>query len=255
MNAIGRAAMLSSVLLVAPLFSRGQSQIAPPDAERVAGNSGTLTQRGGQMRVICSGDQLTISANGSPLSTILSEVSRCSGAKIDGAEAAARMRFFETIGPAPIEEVLASLLDATGINYVIQVSDSNPRKIATILLLPRAERGATTGSADDPSTSSGRRALLKQMQQNPRDTEAAIPQDDPVGAVDSGATETRSSDTADSMPDPGEHPQPTTARVPAVAVGSTPASSQMTLQDRIADMQRMFEQRKQMVQDQNTRPH
>jgi len=45
------------------------------------------------------------------------------------------------------------------------------------------------------------------------------------------------------------------ARVPSATVDSAPASSQMNLQDRINEMQRMFEQRKQMVQGQNSRPN
>lgn len=254
MNQIRRFAMLSSSLLALPLCSRAQNQPALAAPQKVPLPLSTQVQQGGRAKVICSGDQLTISANGSPLSSILAEVSRCSGAKIDGSEAAARTRLFETIGPAPIEEVLASLLDATGINYVIQVSDANPRKVATVMLLARAEHG-NGGSLDDQSMSGGRRAFLKQVQQNSRDVEEAAPSDESTANVDAGAAEARSGDAPDSSPVAVEHPQATNARVPAVTADSAPASSQMNLQDRIADMQRMFEQRKQMLQNQNSHSH
>ena len=251
MSSVRRVAMLSAVLIGAPWVVCAQVDATPMSATG-ATSPGIAREQSGQMKVVCSGDQLTITANGNSLSTILSEVSRCSGAKIDGAEAAARTKLFETIGPAPIQEVLTSLLDATGINYVIQVSDSNPRKVATVMLLARTERGSGS-PAEDTSGLSGRRALLKQMQEPSRlEEEAASEDGSPVAeAAGDGA---RAADGLDAGP--GPTPPPTSsARVPTAAANSTPASSQMSLQDRIAEMQRMFEQRKQMLQDQNSHPH
>lgn len=252
MNQIRRSAMLNFVLLISALCSLAQDPPALTTTGTATAPVRSLAQQGGQTKVICSGDQLTISANGSPLSTILSEVSRCSGAKIDGSESTVRMKVFETIGPAPIREVLTSLLDATGMNFVIQVSDVNPRKIATVLLLSRAERAS---GGEEPSIPAGHRTFLKQMQQNSRETEEAAPADESADVNAGIAAEARSGDAPDSGLAAVEGPQATAARVPAAAVDSAPTSSQMNLQDRIADMQRMFEQRKQMLQDQNSHPH
>ena len=251
------SATVSLVMLAGSFFSWAQSG-GPAHSSAVNDGqlSGTPMQQDAPMKVTCKGDQLTISANGSSLSTILSEVSRCSGAKIDGSEAATRMRFFETIGPAPIQEVLSSLLDASGINYVIQVSDSNPRKIATVLLLARADHGSPGDLSDDPTLSAGRRAFLKQARQNSRDTEEAPENAEQPAAVETRAAENFATDNPTPVPTPLEPPPPpTAARVPSAAVDSTPASSQMNLQDRITEMQRMFEQRKQMVQNQTPRSH
>jgi hypothetical protein len=165
------------------------------------------------------------------------------------------MRFFETIGPAPIQEVLSSLLDASGINYVIQVADSNPRKIATIMLLARADSGSSGDLTDNPSLSSGRRAFLKQLRQSSGEAEQVAPLNEPAANADTSIAETPSSTSLDPAPTPLEPPPTSTARVPTPTTDSTPASSQMNLQDRIADMQRMFEQRKQMVQEQKSVQH
>jgi hypothetical protein len=247
-----QAIVVSVAMLAVPLSSWAQNEVAAGGGTETAQSP---TQQGGQMKVVCKGDQLTISANGSPLSSILSEVGRCSGAKIDGADAAGKMRFFETIGPAPIQDVLSSLLDASGINYVIQVSDSNPRKIATVLLLARADRVSSGDSPDDPSLSASRRAFLKQMRQNSRDIEEASPANDPAANAEGSAAETLSGNNPEPVPTPLEPPPATTARIPSPTSDSAPASSQMNLQDRITDMQRMFEQRKQMVQGQSSHPH
>jgi hypothetical protein len=256
MRSTNRAAMIAFTMLTVSLYSRAQSgDVLHPVAATGIQSTATPVQQVGQMKVICKGDQLTISANGSSLSTILSEVSRCSGAKIDGAEAATKMRFFETIGPAPIQEVLSSLLDASGMNYVIQVADANPRKIATIMLLARADNGSSSDLTDNPSLSSGRRAFLKQLRQNSGETEQVAPVNEPAASADTSVAENPSSSSPDPTPAPLEPPPTSTARVPIPTADSTPASSQMNLQDRIADMQRMFEQRKQMVQEQKSVQH
>lgn len=255
MNLIRRFAILGSVPLALSLCSLAQNSSALAVSETTPSPLSPQAQQGSRAKVICSGDQLTISANGSPLSSILAEVSRCTGAKIEGSETAAHTRFFETIGPAPIHEVLASLLDATGINYVIQVSDLNPHKVATVMLLARSEHGNTGASLDDRSTSGARRGFLKQMQQNSRDAEEAAPPEESAASLDAGAAEARSGEVPDFESVAADHPQAAAPLAPAAPADSAPASSQMNLHDRIADMQRMFEQRKQMLQDQNSHPH
>ncbi len=245
--------MLSFVLIAAAWCSPAQVGAPANSANAETGLAGNGRPQTGQMKVVCSGDQLTIAANGFSLSTILSEVSRCSGAKIDGSEAAARTKLFETIGPAPIQEVLASLLDATGINYVIQVSDSNPRKVATVMLLARTERGAAGDSIEDAARAGGRRTLLKPMQQESRMEEPAA--DQGIPSADVGGGDARPAEAPEPAAAPMERPQSSGARVSSPAGDAAPAPSQMNVQDRIAEMQRMFEQRKQMVQEQNLHPH
>jgi hypothetical protein len=249
-----RGIVLSLAVLAVPFVSYAQNkkEINNAATENSAQTAVTSGQQAGQLTVICKGDQLTITANGSPLSLILSEVARCSGAKIEDSEATVKTKLFETIGPAPVRDVLSSLLDASGINYVIQLSDSNPKKIEAVLLLARADHNSGGESADDPSLSPGRRAYLKQIRQNAREEEGTGKEDDSAGSS-SPASPPPSSINPDPPP-----PQVTTPAVEhgtAPTVEPTPSSSQTNLQDKIAEMQRMFEQRKQMVQEQNSRPH
>lgn len=248
-----QSAMLGLAIFSVPAFPFAQSATAEvhPGAGSNIAASATPAQEPGQLKVLCNGDQLTIAAYGSPLSTILSEIARCSGAHIEDSGAAVRAKFFETIGPAPIQDVLISLLDSSGVNYVIQVSESNPQKIATVLLLARADHGVAGDSLDSSSPSTGRRAFPKQARQNSREG------DEPESSNDAGSEAAVADPSSGSSPDaaPLEPPPGAAARIPTVAADSAPVSSEMNLQDRISDMQRMFEQRKQMVQEQKSRQH
>ena len=65
------------------------------------------------LTVVCNGNELTVAANNSTLRSILNEVQKCTGAKFDIPNGAAEIRFFDTIGPLPVREVLSTLLTAT----------------------------------------------------------------------------------------------------------------------------------------------
>lgn len=198
-----------------------------------------------ELSVICRGDLLTISASNSTLSAILAEVSKCSGVKMDDSQAGGQTRFFETIGPGPIREVLSSLLDSTGLNYVIEDSNTNPHKVNSVMLLARADR-SITNTSERLSNSSARGGSLREPE-DPQDT-------DPTIATNASTP----AETSPGEDQPASNPSATSTLVaPAApsAVDSAPASPQMNLQDRIAEMQRLFDQRRQMVKDQNTHQH
>src|SRR3954451_12173684 len=103
-------------------------------------------------KVICHGDQITISADNSTLEAILALVRGCTGAKIDMPEGTAHIRSFEELGPGPVREVLDDLLSGTPYNYVIQSSESNPLKVEQVMLSMRGSEGDKPGSG--PSSGS-----------------------------------------------------------------------------------------------------
>jgi hypothetical protein len=214
------------------------------------------------LRVVCQKNQLTIAANDSTLANILNEVRKCTGAKIDVPVDAADSRFFDTIGPGPVREVLATLLTASGYNFVIGSSDLDPDKVETVLLTARAEAPADVAGGDR-SLSPARRAF-EGMRQNraaslaPESSQAA-PAVVPEAAVGEQIVVQSSGDTTanpaavepspvppstDATPAPLETSEPTPVE--------TPASQQpKSVQDQITNMQELFEQRQKMMQNPN----
>lgn len=221
-------------------------------------------------KVECGGGQLTISANNSTLENVLSEVRRCLAIEIDVPASAAGRRLFDQLGPGPARQILTSLLSATGFDYVVGASSSDPSRVATVLLMVRSKDATTTASMDR-NTSPARRAWM-QMRQNsrpsgaptadasadstneqeavpadeppPMPTESTLPASQPAAAGDAAA--------APALPvTPGAPPE---SAAPASPVGVSPASAPAnSTADKIANMQQMFEQRRQM-QTQNPSP-
>ncbi len=92
--------------------------------------------------VVWDGSLLTINAENSTLSDILVAVRARTGAAIDLPPGAASERMAARLGPAPIREVLTSLLSGTNYDYIIQASDTNDNEIASVMLTPRGKDGA-----------------------------------------------------------------------------------------------------------------
>jgi hypothetical protein len=240
-------------------------------------------------KVTCHGDMLTISADNSTLDAILAMVKGCTGAKIDVPEGASKIRSFEELGPGPVHSVLDELLSGTQYNYVIQSSSENPAKVEQVLLTMRTNEvpgggggsnaNLTTAISTDLPMTSGRRAWAHMQKFDKPDPNSesdlnaqsaaeasfngasspSAPADPPANAADSGSgangnanpaqpsataeTDASGAATASAAPPP--------AAVPAVGLnsGTDPKSA---IQDRINSMQQMFDQRRQMIQKQNT---
>lgn len=272
-NRLARALCL--ILLAAPFGYSAEGQNDQPPANG-AGKSAEEVAPLPEIkppslpRVICKGNQLTIAANNSTLSSILSEVSRCIGARIDIPAGDVDSRFFDTIGPGPVQDVLASLLGATSFNYVIGFSDADPNKVESVILIARAD-GASANSdkvagGDRPLTS-GRRAFM-QMQQNfltkgiPGENDSAAPAADPGSAANNETPETPAASASPTQPaDQTPVPEPAEAspRQPVNPVTSVPNASpsvpSSSTEDQIKNMQQLFEQRRQMIQSQSSSPH
>jgi len=231
-------------------------------------------------KVVCTGNELTISANNSTLSSVLQEVHRCMGTRIDIPDAAGAKRIFDKIGPGPASQVLDLLLSNTGYNYIIGASPSDDDKIVSIMLLARATDGNAPVVPDDGRAGSVSRRAFMQMHQaaiphpmTDADNAAAAelnaatdskPTPAAVDPAPDGATPTPAPDgqqpASGNPADPSQKPADSTTpaqpdATPTPAPAATPSNSfstrPATTEQQIVNMQQMFELRKQLNQQQN----
>ena len=92
--------------------------------------------------------QLTIVAENSTMSDILTAVGAITGASIEVPSGAGAERVWVQLGPGPARAVLAALLGGTDLDFVIQASDADPTRIQSVLLTPRIKGGP---AAADPT--------------------------------------------------------------------------------------------------------
>jgi hypothetical protein len=216
--------------------------------------------------VICTGQQLTITANNSTLGSVLAEVHRCTGAQIDIPEGVSANRLFDHLGPGPTREVLTALLDETGYDFVIGSSDRSPDKVESVLLMVRAKDTSETAVADR-NLSPARRAYLQMLQNaRPRSATSGENTQETDSATDTNAAEQPAVENADSagtnanqpaasdpsaVTAPGATPPPTpNSTLPAASLNPGSPQSSST-EDQITNMQQLFQQREKMMQSQH----
>jgi hypothetical protein len=93
---------------------------------------------------------LTIDAENSTLSDILLGIRARTGASIEMPGSTSAERVSLHVGPAPIREVLSSLLYGTNFNYVIQASEDDESGLGKVILSSR-----DGGDVGDDSTAEG----------------------------------------------------------------------------------------------------
>ncbi len=112
--------------------------------EKVAPPAPRITYRDGQ---------LEITADNVPLSDVLREVSRKTGAEIKVPEGSANEPVFANIGPGPVRSVLTALLKGSQFNYVIAGSPISALKSVVLTPAQRSAEVAEGEIASDPSAS------------------------------------------------------------------------------------------------------
>ncbi len=80
--------------------------------------------------------QLTITAENVPLSEILREVSRATGATLEVPPGSAREPVFANIGPGSVRDVLVKLLNGTKFNYVMTGAQDTSSGLQKLVLTP-----------------------------------------------------------------------------------------------------------------------
>ena len=214
-------------------------------------------------KVVCSGDQLTISANNSTLESILMLVRGCTGARMDIPESAGRARTFEELGPGPIRKVLDDLLSGTEFNYVIQSSDAAPQRVEIVTLSVRkneAPGASGPNSLDAPSseiamTPARKRWLSMQKFDKPDPSnpeqdirpvsDASVPAvsgvETPAGVSSQDSQKSAENVIDSAAASPAPPPLDTTSVAPPVKA----------TEEKITSMQQLFDQRREMIQKQS----
>jgi len=195
--------------------------------------------------------QLTIIAENSLLSDILSALHAAMGAEIDLPPSASSERIWVRLGPGPARKVVSELLSGTDLNFVIQGSATDAEGIHSVLLTPHSEVGA--GNPGITSEPQERVASRQPPSGNPTAVEAPK-QESPVLAE----TTTASSDpTPSGAGSPRLGPQSEgTSLLSAVdnSIAHPSLPSSMTSEEIRQQLSSMYQQRRQLQQNQPSTP-
>jgi hypothetical protein len=204
--------------------------------------------------------------------------------QFDAPELAKSYLVFDEIGPGPSNDVLASLLTSSGFDYILGASATDPDKVESLVLLTRAdEKGG--GPSDARGGSSAMRRAFAQMRETARPKspeEQLAAAEAEKGDPDASESSQPGSVPSDSDSSPGKSNNPSSsapsdtstanASQPAQEASSSakaedssastqPAQDAATSpkpaspsDERIANMEKLFEQRRQMMQPQKTPP-
>ncbi len=220
--------------------------------------------------VVWDGNLLSINAENSTLSDILVAVRARTGAVIDVPPGAASERMAARLGPAPVREVLTSLLSDTDYDYIIQASDTDDDAVQSVILTPRGKGEDLAESATGPKirrppgyAASGRPAFEalanKDSQSSSSQDVASSAEDAPTGAATAGAGDKAASADAQSssadssaQADSGSDVASSVDNSDAPTVGRgllpgiDPTAGPPTVEQMEKGMQQLFEQRRQI---------
>ena len=214
-----------------------------------------------QLRVSYEDGKLTIIAENSLLSDVLSAVRAQTGADIELPPGASSQRIWARLGPGPARSVLATLLDSTSLDYVIRASETDPQSIQSILLMVREKTATSTvpgtlGTSVEPP-------LRGTIRRSPRLT-LGVPEntglENPASPESSASPEGAPTDQVPPSPDqPPPSADQSFARPDQQSSSAIPAadastSAFKTSEQMIQDLQRMYEQRKQLQQQSRKQP-
>jgi hypothetical protein len=229
--------------------------------------------------------QLTITAENSTLTAIMTAIRLQMGADVELPPSASREHLVVRLGPGPAREVIAALLSWTDYDYVIQASDSDPAGIRSVLVTSRPKTGTGLASAnsqmaqrfphgrggevmpapaeataDDPvplapdtpaATEAGQQVPQPATQAEAADQQTVVAETQPVAA-----TTARKSDLANTMT--AADTAALEAQAAALAQQTEPPAQdsgsnepQSKAQEMIQQLQRMYQQR---IQIQKTPP-
>jgi hypothetical protein len=149
---------------------------APPAVEAVAPPAAPVPN------VTYKNGQLTIIAENVPLSDVLREVSRKTGASLEIPSGSAAEPIFANIGPGSVRTVLVALLNGTKFNYVMLGSQDTSSDLRKIVLTPSDQPAEVAGSSEPdipgqgvlPSESSRRALTAAASDQSPEERRATF---------------------------------------------------------------------------------
>jgi hypothetical protein len=107
-----------------------------------------------RLRVSFRAGKLGIWADGATLSDVLSEIQRQSGADIPIPSGARNERVAVDLGPGPISDVLANLLNGSPFNFVIVGAPGDPSHVSSVQLTQRDSKQPPSPSSPPSATAS-----------------------------------------------------------------------------------------------------
>ena len=198
--------------------------------------------------------QLTIIAENSLLSDILSALHTAMGAEIDLPASASNERIWVRLGPGPARKVLGELLSGTDLNFVIQGSATDAEGIRSVLLTPHSEAGP--GISSEPQGRMANRQPTGGNSTTAVEAPTAVEVPRPENPVPAETT-TASDPTPPDAGSPRLAPQSEAASVSSAAENTmahpSPPSS-MTSEEIRQQLLSMYQQRRQLQQNQPSTP-
>lgn len=222
------------------------------------------------------GKELTIDADNSTLSEILLGIRARTGASIDMPPSTNAEKVFVHLGPAPIREVLSSLLYGTDFDYVIQASDTDERGLRSVTLTER-EKGDVVTASD--ASGQPRQRLMKgyaapgkrdfQVAAEAADESSASPQTESAAAEASpsasleqapagsepaatvAGADSQAGASADGMVSGGSQ---SLAKTALTSPGDSSPSGMSSFSQMQQNLQHLYQQRQQMQALQNQQP-
>jgi hypothetical protein len=117
----------------------------------LAGSSNTAEV----LKVTYTHELLGVVARGCRFADVLSAIGRQTGISVELPGGSGEERIFFEIAPAPVPDVLQSLLDGAEFNYVILWSRKDPKQLARIILSRRTNVSTASAELNAPSQPSG----------------------------------------------------------------------------------------------------
>ena len=168
------------------------------------------------------GKLLTIDAENSSLSDIMLAIRTHTGASIEMPASAKRERIAVHLGPAPIREVLSSLLYGTDFNYVIQSSKDDDSALGKVILIPRDGEQGEDIVADDGQPNQNRKVRLMPGYAAPGKRDFEVAHENAVEDSSSSVAEAPAADSSSPTTDqPAGSPVADSTATPAAATSST----------------------------------
>ncbi|MCU1305866.1 MAG: hypothetical protein JWN45_561 [Acidobacteriaceae bacterium] len=194
--------------------------------------------RPGQMpavapRISYQGGQLTIVAENSNFSDVLSGIRTATGLRIESTGGTGGERVAAKIGPASVRDVLLSLLQGSRYDFIMMGSATDPDRIERVLLSPKAAAATAANGAARPAP-----AASEETAQEDSDNENS---DENAGFA-----------PAPAQPPTALPPGPGAAAAPNGQPASSPDASQgvKTPEQLLQDLRNMQQQQQQQQQQQ-----
>ncbi len=123
-----------------PQVPTAQTQPQSPETNKVTASA---------PRISYQNNELTVVAENASLGEVLNGIRAATGIKIEGPSGSAD-RVTAKIGPAPVRDVLLSLLEGSRFDFAMLGSESDPQRVERLLLSARSTSSATNTAAPQP---------------------------------------------------------------------------------------------------------